>query len=365
MPPKNEDDPLSPTEVALIKLWIDQGAKPPAIDTKTIRTVVVDLPPALVKPVRAVAFSTALNLVAAGRGNQIHLFDAKTGEFKKTLLDPDLKTVSGKPAQAAHLSLVEAMAFSPDGSTLISGSFREAVLWDVSKGTIVKRLTGFADRVVTIDFAQDGTLFATGGGAPTEDGEIKIFDKSGKVIKELTGIHSDTVFGLNFSPDGKLLATAGADKFVRVLSLPDGKVVKSFEGHTHHVMDVAWTADGKRIVSAGADNIVKVWDYEKGEKVRDINAAKKQVTRLVMVPKTSQFLTCDGDSDVKMWNADNGGSMRSFTGGKDFMYAVAVSTDGKFVATGGEEGIIRLYSSDAKLIKALYPPGEEPTVPKK
>jgi WD40 repeat protein len=84
-----------------------------------------------------------------------------------------------------------------------------------------------------------------------------------------------------------------------------------------------------------------------------------------MVPKTSQFLTCDGDSDVKMWNADNGGSMRSFTGGKDFMYAVAVSTDGKFVATGGEEGIIRLYSSDAKLIKALYPPGEEPTVPKK
>jgi WD40 repeat protein len=367
MPPKSEDNPLTPTEVALLKGWIDQGAKPPAVDTKVKRTVVVGLPPALVKPVRAVAFSSDKTTVAAGRGNQIHLFDAKTGDFKKTLVDPTLKTPEGKTASAAHLSLVEAMAFSPDGKQLATGSFQEMTIWDIEKGTPVQRISGFADRVVAIAYSSDGKLIATGGGAPTEDGEIRVYDAAGKLAFEVKNGHSDTVFGVSFSSDGKLLATAGADKFVKVFEVPSGKFVKSFEGHTHHVMDVAWTSDNKKLVSGGADNIVKVWDYEKGEKLRDITAAQKQITRLVMVPKTSTFLTCAGDSAVKLWNADNGSSQRDFPGGKDFMYTVAVSDDGKTIATGGEEGVIRLYSSDGKLIKAMLPPGEEtkPETPKK
>jgi WD40 repeat protein len=71
-------------------------------------------------------------------------------------------------------------------------------------------------------------------------------------------------------------------------------------------------------------------------------------------------VTCSGDSGVKLWGAENGSSMRDFPGGKDFMYAVAVSDDGKLIASGGEEGIIRLYTADGKLVKAMLPPGAEP-----
>ena len=69
--------------------------------------------------------------------------DAKKGEqgakkedweFAKTLVDPHLKTPDGKAAKAAHISLVESMAFSPDGKTLATGSFQELTLWDVEKG---------------------------------------------------------------------------------------------------------------------------------------------------------------------------------------------------------------------------------------
>jgi WD40 repeat protein len=358
MPPKTENNPLSPEEVAILKAWIDQGAKGPAVDVRNRPKVVLGLPPALVKPVRAVAVSPDKTTVAAGRGNKIHLFDAKTGEFKMSFADPALKTPEGKPAGAAHLSLVESMAYSPDGKTLATGSFQELVLWDAEKGTIRQRLTGFADRVVALAFSTDGKYLATGGGAPTEDGEIKIFEAAtGKPVLDLKGGHSDTVFGVAFSPEGKLLATGAADKFVKVFEVPSGKFVKSFEGHTHHVLDVGWTPDGKKIVSAGADNFVKVWDYEKGEKARDIQGHQKQVTRLAFVGKTPTFLTAGGDATVRLYNADNGGQQRTYGDNKDFVYAVACSPDGAVVVAGGEEGVVRLYNgANAQLIKAMLPP---------
>src|SRR5437764_8403843 len=103
---------------------------------------------------------------------------------------------------------------------------------------------------------------------------------------------------------------------------PLGKFLKSFEGHTHHVLDVGWKADGKLLASAGADNVVKVWDYEKGEQVRTLAGHGKQVTRLQFVGKTAQVVTCSGDQTVRVWNVDNGGLVRSFNAGKDFLYAV-------------------------------------------
>jgi WD40 repeat protein len=361
MPPKSEDNPLTPNEVAILKLWIEQGAKgPTSPEVKVRQKVVLSLPPILVKPVRAVAVSPDKTIVAAGRGNQLHLFDAKTGAFKSTLIDATLKTADGKDAKSAHISLIESMVYSPDGKTLATGSFQEVTLWDAEKGTVRTRIGGFADRVVALAFSPDGKLLATGGGAPTDEGELKVFDAAGKLAFEIKSAHSDTVFGVAFSPDGKLLASAAADKFVKVFEVPSGKMARSFEGHTNHVLDIGWTADGKKLVSAGADNAVKIWDYEKGEKIRDVNGHSKQVTRLVVVPKTAMFLTASGDASVRLWNADNGGQQRNFGENKDFVYAVATSVDGAIVAAGGEEGIIRLYNgTNGQLIKAMLPPNAE------
>src|SRR5207253_9656678 len=118
-------------------------------------------------------------------------------------------------------------------------------------GMLRKRLTGFAERVVTLAFSPNGKLLATGGGAPTEDGELKVFDvATGNLVVDIKNGHSDQVFGVCFSPASTKLASCGADKFVKVFELPSGKFLKSFEGHTHHVLDVGWKSDGKLIASA-------------------------------------------------------------------------------------------------------------------
>jgi hypothetical protein len=364
MPPKDEV-PLSPEELALIKLWIEQGAKAPS-GVRVRPKVIVGLPPGNLHPVRALAVSPDKSTVVVGRSNQIHVFDGLKGAYIRTLYEPGLKTPDGKAVKAAHLSIVEAMAFSPDGKYLASGSFQEVSLWDVQTGQLRHKITGFADRVVALAFSNDSKRLATGGGAPTEDGEIKVFEvPSWKLVCDIKNGHSDTVYGVSISPDGTKLATCSADKYVKVFELPSGKYVKTFEGHTHHVLDVGWKNDGKKLASAGADNVVKVWDYEKGEKERDINAHQKQVTRLLFLGKTNQFATVSGDAQVRYWNVDNGGNTRNFGGFNDFLYAIGTSQDGAVLAAGGEEGVVRLYNGNTgAFIRALQPPEGKPTAKK-
>jgi WD40 repeat protein len=359
MPPRGET-PLSPEELAVIGLWIDQGAKAP-LNARPKPKVVVSLPPTSVQPVRAIAISPDKTIVAASRANQIHLYEGTKGDYVRTLSDPALKVGEGKDAKevkAAHLSLVESLAFSPDGKYLVSGSFQEIAIWDPKTGELKNKITGFAHEIVSLAFSADGKLLATGGGAPTEEGEVKFFDTtSWKLTGEIKNGHSDTVYGLSFNPDGKMITTCSADKFVKVWEVATGKFVKSFEGHTHHVLDVGWSPDGKFLASAGGDNTVKVWDFDKGEQARTINAHGKQVTRLMFIGKKLEVLTCGGDSQVKVFNVTNGGAVKTYAGGADFIYAIGVSPDGALVAAGGQEGIVRLYNgTTGALIRAMLPP---------
>jgi WD40 repeat protein len=367
MPPKSEE-PLTPAELALIKLWIDQGAKPPT-GSRTVIKVVLKAPPALVTPVLGVAVSADKSAVASSRGNQIHIYDSGSGAHVRTLVEPKLVGPDKKPIKAAHLSLVESLAYSPDGKYLASGSYQEVNLWDAKTGEFRSKISGFAERVVCLAFARNSKLLACGGGAPTQEGELKIIDvATGKVTQDIkNNVHSDTVCGVSFSPDDKILASCGADKFVKTFDVATGKFLKSFEGHTHHVLGVGWSGDGKLLASSGADNVVKVWDYEKGEQVRTINAHTKQITGLTFVGKTAVFATCSGDGQVRMWNVTNGGNTRTFASGSDFLYCVAVSGDGSVVATGGQDGAVKLFNGNSgALIKSLLPPGaEKPAEPKK
>ena len=309
-----------------------------------------------------------------------------SGKHIRSLISPNLKTKKGLAVKAAHISLVESMAWSPDGKYLMSGSFQELTIWDALTGEERHKITGFKFIVVAIAFSLDGKQFGIAGGEPTVDGEVKIFEVgTWKLLMDLKNCHSDTVYGLAFSPEIRVpepgakpvdpkdknakiktvpaffVATCSADKFVKVWTIPDGKFVKSFGGHTHHVLDVGWAADGKLLASAGADNTVKIWDFDKGEQARTINAHAKQVTRLLFVGKKNEFLTAGGDNQVKRFNAANGGNTGSFTGGADFIYAVACSTDGVVVVAGGQEGVVRVYNgANAQFQRNLLPPEAQP-----
>ncbi|MCA9083853.1 MAG: hypothetical protein KDA81_07345 [Planctomycetaceae bacterium] len=205
----------------------------------------------------------------------------------------------------------------------------------------------FPDRVLSLAFSPDGSLLAAGGGEASRSGELTIWNSAtGELVRRLPDAHSDTVYGIDFSADGKLLATAAADKFVKVFDVATGEHVRSYEGHTHHVMDVAWQFDRTTLASAGADNAIKVWNAETGEQNRTITTYSKQVTALSYIGTRDEFVSCSGDKRVFIHKAANGGTVREFKGCPDYVYCSAVSLDGSTVVAGCEDGVVRAWNGN-------------------
>lgn len=220
----------------------------------------------------------------------------------------------------------------------------------------------FVDRVLSLAFSPNGELLAAGGGEASRSGELTLWNVAeGSLVRVFEDAHSDTVYGLDFSADGSLLASAAADKFVKVFDVTTGEHVRSFEGHTHHVMDVSWKGDRTTLASAGADNAIKVWNAETGEQSRTITTYQKQVTSLSFIGMEDDFISCSGDKRVFRHKAANGGTVREFKGSPDYVYCSATTGDGSLVVAGGEDGVLRVWNgADAKEVATFAPQGPAP-----
>jgi WD40 repeat protein len=217
------------------------------------------------------------------------------------------------------------------------------------------------DRVLALAFCPAGKILASGGGVPAREGELLLWNATdGSLLREIAGAHSDTVFDLSFTPDGALLASAGADKFARVFDVKTGKLVKSFEGHTNHVLGVAWNRTGRTLATSGADEVIKVWSLESGQQLRTIPGFTKQATSLRYVGYDASFAVAAGGVPVRLVT-EAGAVSRNFDSAGAFMYDLSLSSDGTTIAAGGLDGVLRLWTvADGKAIATFSPPGLTP-----
>lgn len=195
MPPGNNKSgavDLTPAEIAMLKQWIDQGAKG---SVQQERAVVWQPLAASVDPIYTVAMTKDGRYAACGRSNQLFLYDLATRQLVSRISDP-----KEKPG-TAHRALVQSLAFSPDGTRLASGSFREVKIWRLEALPPLTEVPKTATRPVSAD-----------------------------LLKKISTVGKVSVMSSAMSPDGKQVVTGCADGSVRVWDAASGIPIAGLRG---------------------------------------------------------------------------------------------------------------------------------------
>ena len=335
---------------------------------------------------------TKLGLIA---GDRFRIVDAETGEVTAGLPEPvdkialspgsdRLATARGKtvristmsttpvgPLTEAHTDDVVSLAFTPDGTRLVSGSHDKTVrVWDAVTGMpIGAPLTGHEAEVTAVAVSPDGTLIASG----SLDHTVRLWDVgTRRPVGAPIPATDALLMGLAFSPDGRSLAVGGSDHTLRILDVgaartvtgtsvaygPDGVIITgdsgggvrrwdgvtheplgpAVAGHTKGVVRLMSSPHGQTLISAGDDGTVRIWDPRSGQPDGEpIRIGDTAVVAVSLDDQGKRFATGSMDGGAQIWDSQTRqpvtGVLRSTEVAAGTATAVALGSDGTRVAS--------------------------------
>jgi len=237
---------------------------------------------------------------------------------------------------------VDAVAWSPDGRRIASGSWDSTVqVWDASSGHTLLTYRGYSDAVdavASVAWSPNGRRIASG----SWDSTVQVWDAAtGRHVLTYQG-HTNSVFAVAWSSDGRRIASASEDETVQVWDAATGGHVLSYRGHCNYVNTVAWSPDGRHIASGGYDNTVQVWDSATGEKVLTYRGHSSYVSSVAWSPDGRRIAS--GSLDVQVWDGATGEKVLTYRGHSGYaVFAVAWSPDGRRVASAGGDNTVQVW----------------------
>ncbi len=251
-------------------------------------------------------------------------------------------------ALAGHKAAVHALAFSPDGKRLVSGSHDNTVIvWDAERNAMIKTLRGHDGWVQACTLTRDNALAVSG----SHDGRVKFWDVQGyeeaRVLRgHVLAGHLDEVLAAAYSPDGTRVATASRDRTAKSWDASTGAELLQYrEGHEFTTATAAFFPDGKRLLTTAIDNTTRIWDVATGGELAGLRLQETGLRGAATVSHDGRWIVtgsqrpASGDAwSAKLFSAADGRLVRQWKGHKTEVSAVAFSPDDRLVFSGDRNG---------------------------
>jgi WD40 repeat protein len=310
--------------------------------------------------------------------------------------------------------VITSLDFSPDDSLLAVSGYHEVLLHKADGSGLAARLVGQSERIESAVFSPDGKLLAVTGGSPGRMGEVQVWDVADHKLKLSLPVTYDTVYGASWSHDGSKIAFGCADNTVRAIEAATGKQVLFQGAHSDWVLDTVFSKDSTYLISVSRDRSMKLIEVATQRFVDNITSITPgalkggleavdrhpQKDELLIggadgIPKIYQMIrtkarvigddfnlikaydampgrlydvqfnhdgsafaagsSLDGTGEVRVYDTASG-KMLKMEGQQGAVFAVAFNSDGKLLASGGFDGIVRINEvATGKLVRQFTP----------
>lgn len=202
------------------------------------------------------------------------------------------------------------------------------------------RFEGHRGGIFDLEYSADGKLLATA----SLDGTAMLWDAvTGRPVRPIEG-HTYEVYGVAFSPDGIRLATASRDGTVKVWDVATGKVIRdSSHGGGEYGWHIAFSPDGGQLASAGSDGVVRIWDLATGDRVARLEGHSGPINYVAFSPDGSRLASAGSDKTVRLWDATTRRVIHTLEGHSDIVYGLTFSPDGKRLASASADRVVKLW----------------------